>query len=67
MNLILALQKLNESLKLEVLEFWGKIEGYKFFEKYKFEGIDDDYYIARGLSYKGEQGFPQKSFFWAYY
>ena len=28
MNLMLALQKLNESLKLEIIEFWGKIEGY---------------------------------------
>ena len=53
-QLEMALMKLQAESPLEEVLFWGKIQA-----------LQNDYYIALGLNYKGHYEFPQKQFFWA--
>ena len=58
--------KLASSSNAEELLFWGKIIGKNFKFSYLFSlGINNDYYIAVGLTYTGKYEFPQKQFYWA--
>ena len=56
LQLQLALQTLLNSSAAEDYEellFWGKIQG-----------TGSDYYIAMGVTYKGQYEFPTKTFYW---
>ena len=50
----IALKELHLSTKFEELYFWGKITGDEF-----------DYFIAFGINFIGNYGFPKKIFFYA--
>jgi len=54
MRLEIALTQLQTEIAADELLFWGKVTG-----------IDNDYYLAVSLTFKGQYEFPLKKFYWA--
>ena len=53
MQLDIALTQLQQRAKCDELVFWGKVCG-----------LNNDYYIAVGVTYKDMYEFPNKTFYW---
>lgn len=53
MQLELALTELQHRINADELVFWGKVNG-----------VNNDYYIAVGVTYKDMYEFPNKTFYW---